>query len=233
MRNVLISGIVGAVIVGTIAYFTWGREAERLQQQVQSSSAPPTPAPAAASSPAAPPATTAAPPAAAPLSAKRRATVITLYKDKDDEDEDGPRRCRAKVEDPTVNGRQQRKVAWIVEDDEEMPCRPEGGWRVELDFEAIDGQYPFGNGPNGAKTVRIGDDVRAHRIRKTGAMSTTRYSYKVYMQNQLLEARYMLVDPDLEVEPPMRLVPPAPPPPLPANQSPAAPAKTAAPAKKP
>jgi hypothetical protein len=217
MKNGLVAAIVGALVTAGIAYAVWGREASSLRSTVAGLENKVATSDAAANA-------AAADAAKRQQEVKKRATVITLKKDAADPNK---RKCAASVEDEHVRGFQTRQVAWLVEDDADDPCAPQGAWRLELEFEEVDRERPFGQHP-----TRIGQDGRMLRIRKTGKTTMVPYKYKVYMNGQLLEARYPLIDPDLEVEPPPgTLVPPAAPPANPPANPPATPPKRP-PAKK-
>jgi len=184
MKNVL-AAIVGAALAVAIAYVMWGRQVSELQQSNAQLQGEVTATVAKLSA-----ATT----AALKAPGKPRATTIMLKKDPNN-----IHLCTAEVEDQTIYGNQNRKVAWIVDNDEGDPCTPGGNFHLDLKFLPTDGTIPFPN-----EWVTLNRDVTAHRIKITGQSTTKKYKYEVYLV--VGSTKTKMLDPDLEVEPPIRII---------------------------
>jgi hypothetical protein len=122
-------------------------------------------------------------------SAKPRQAYITLKKS-------DSARCLADIDVPHMGGYLMENVRWNVVDDDLNACRPDGPWAVWLVFEGP--EFPFQQ-----REIRIGRTGRTIPIKDTAAQKI--HSYKVWMRGQN-GADYELIDPDLEVEPPVRVI---------------------------
>ena len=128
--------------------------------------------------------------AAAMRSGKPRYATITLKKS-------DTSRCTATIDNAEVGGYPGEPVKWTIADDEENPCRPAGPWAVWLVFEGTVLPFP-------QREVRIGRASRAVPI--NGDATYAHYPYKVWMRDQNGLSNYELIDPDLEVEDPPRVI---------------------------
>ena len=104
-------------------------------------------------------------------------------------------RCVAEIDNPRVGGYPGEPVKWIIADDEENPCRPDGPWSVWLVFAGS--SLPFSQ-----REVRIGRSQRAVPV--NGNATYGDYTYKVWMRDHN-NAAYELIDPVLQVEDPPRI----------------------------
>ena len=121
--------------------------------------------------------------------AKPRYATITLRKSE-------TARCLAEIDNRELGAFQNEPVKWTIADHEDNPCRPDGPWAVWLVFEGAD--LPFNQ-----RDIRIGRSGRAVPI-KADALKKN-YRYKVWMRGHN-NADYELIDPDLEVEDPPRII---------------------------
>lgn len=124
-------------------------------------------------------------------------------------------RCTARIDFREMGGYPKEKVKWSVVEDEKNPCRPDGPWAVWVVF--------TGESPLARREMRVGRSGEPMEIRDNAEYKN--YTYKVEMRDQHGLAKYVIIDPDLEVEPPNKedeLLEenPEPPSPPPAAQAP-------------
>ena len=106
-------------------------------------------------------------------------------------------RCLAEIDNNgEIGGYPGENVKWTIADHEDEPCRPGGPWAVWLVFEGSNLPFP-------QRDIRIGRASRVVAIK--GDASYGHYRYKVWMRDHNL-ANYELIDPDLEVEDPPRVI---------------------------
>ena len=106
-------------------------------------------------------------------------------------------RCLASIDNTELGGYPGEPVKWTIAEDEDNPCRPGGPWAVWLVFEGSNLPFP-------QRESRIGRSGRAIPIR--GDATYGNYRYKVWMRDQNSLSNYELIDPDLEVEDPPRVI---------------------------
>lgn len=103
----------------------------------------------------------------------------------------------ASIDNTELGGYPGEPVKWTIAEDEDNPCRPGGPWAVWLLFEGSNLPFP-------QREIRIGRSGRAIPIR--GDATYGNYRYKVWMRDQNSLSNYELIDPDLEVEDPPRVI---------------------------
>jgi len=117
-------------------------------------------------------------------------TTITLLKV-------GDECATAKVSDYRVGNHHERFVHWDIIDE----CNLIGGWRIELEFTPIGGQFPFAT--QKVRSRGAFSQIVHERIKGPGDVNAAVFQYKI----NLVRGSNVkpLADPELEVEPPVRL----------------------------
>ena len=195
MRNGLLGAVLGAVIAGLIAYLIWARPLTTANDLTAASTTRVQQLEAWAST---------------ARTRKPRNAVITLT-----QAPGAPMgQCVGSIDVPKMGANIGEEMKWCVVDgegeDQANQCRPPRAWAVYLDFEG--NRSPFAS-PNQARRVRIGRGCKRPKIADDVTVGQV-FVYKVSMQPDIGQP-YVIVDPDIEIEPPGDFIPPAPPPPAP------------------
>ena len=104
--------------------------------------------------------------------------------------------CEATIDDLTIVGKRNKKVAWLVEDGT-TGCSEGEDWYIRLEFET-----EWNNGRN--RVVNIDrDDIEQIRVhRNTPPTGANGHKYKIYLMYRRIgdDTKIPVIDPQLDIE---------------------------------